>query len=115
MADLFEGYTAPDYHYEENSRVPWEQYSQYLTDPQIDPDSDGRYETIDMAAYQLDFTRGQWNILSLDQEQLVAHIFAEIEPGFDTPQNVNGGINTPGSRLFCKSTQYILTRSSNNR
>ena len=108
VADLFEDYTAPDYHYEENSRVNWEQYSQYLTDPQIDPDGDGSYETIDMTAYQLDFTRGQWNILNLDQEQLVAHIFAEIEPGFDTPQNVNGGgINTPGD-YFVKVPNIYL-------
>ena len=54
-----------------------------MTDPNIDPDSDGFYETIDMEAYsKLNFNLGQWEPLTLDGEQLVSQIFAEIEPGY---------------------------------
>ncbi len=107
VADLFDGYLATDYHTEENSRVDWEMYASYLTDPQIDSDNDGQYETIDMMAYQLDFSRGQWSILNLDQQQLVAHIFAEVEPGFDIPQETNIGINSPGDYYVKVPNVYL--------
>ena len=107
VADLFDGYSALDYHREENSRVDWAVYSRFLTDPQIDPDGDGRYETIDMNAYQLDFTRGQWGVLSLNQQQLVAHIFAEIEPGYNVPANTETGINAP-SEYYVKVPNVYL-------
>ena len=107
VADLFEGYTSPDYHFAENAPRLWDMYSQYLTDPQIDPDGDGQYETIDMEAYQLDFNLGQWNNLTLDGQTLVSHIFAEIEPGFRGGVNISSGIFTPANHYVKVPNVYL--------
>lgn len=107
VADLFEGYTALDYHYEENAPRLWEMYSQYLTDPNIDPDGDGQYETIDMEAYQLNFNQGQWNNLSLNGDNLVAHIFAEIEPGYTSAENISSGIFSPANHYVKVPNIYL--------
>jgi hypothetical protein len=90
VTDLSDQPKAYDYHSQENSKYNendtlWADYQEHLTDPMIDPDGDGLYDTIDMATYQLNIETGRWELL-LDQQgaPLYSHIFATIESGYDT-------------------------------
>lgn len=93
VADLVSGITVADYHsqpysvYYDNADR-WQMQSAGLTDPNIDPDGDGRYETIEMNAYQLNFERAQWEILrDVNGQQLYSRVVAEIEAAYDNGSN----------------------------
>ncbi len=108
VADLFDDYFAFDYHEEIYASADWERFSAYLTDPNIDPDNDGQYETIDMAAFKLNFDGGVWDPLTLNGEPLVSHIFAEIETGyFRGDTQIPSGIYSP-SRHYVKVPNIYL-------
>ena len=55
-----------------------------LTDPNIDPDGDQLYDTIDMATYKLNINTGKWELLKSEQNDLLfSNIWAVIEPCYN--------------------------------
>lgn len=79
-----------DYHRKEYSIYvdqdsAWERNEQALTDPNIDPDQDQFYDTIDMATYKLNINTGKWELLKSAQDELLfSNIWAVIEPGYNS-------------------------------
>ena len=92
----------------------WERYAPLLTDPNIDADQDGLYETIDMATYKLNLVTGKWEIVTNQQGQpLFSKIWAELEPGYDNERAAEYAMKVGSKFLVPVPNTYLREIQTN--
>ncbi len=112
VADLVDGITVADYHSQPYS-IYWDNDERWalkepaLTDPEIDPDSDGRYESIEMYAYELNIERAQWQPLRVADAPVYSRIMAQVESGYRVrDDDIAGGATPIDDALFSPDRVY---------